>query len=142
MPISHILILAAALAISQSLPEIRITVLELRFSSSSPSSSAGVLGGAVNLTPLTLRYLDRLGVGGRVRRIGIPVRAVDNVALRTGRSLGRMWEGVDGVRVMRGELVGVMRGAAVGGRDGVEVRYGVRVVGIREEEEGRGRMRG
>lgn len=77
-----------------------------------------------------------------MRRIGIPVRAVDNVALRTGRSLGRMWEGVDGVRVMRGELVGVMRGAAVGGRDGVEVRYGVRVVGIREEEEGRGRMRG
>lgn len=146
MPLSHILILgagpaglAAALAISQirnsapfSPPNIRVTVLELR-----PSSGSTLkLGGAVNLTPLALRYLDRLGVGARLRRTGIPVHAIDNVALRTGRLLGSLWKGVDALRVMRSELVACMREAADSAAargSAIEMRYGVRVVSVSEE---------
>lgn len=143
MPLSHILILgagpaglAAALAISQirtpsaspSPPNIRVTILELR-----PSSGSTLkLGGAVNLTPLALRYLDRLGVGTRLRRTGIPVGAVDNVALRTGRLLGSLWKGVDALRVMRSELVACMREVAAESA-AIEIRYGARVVSISEE---------
>jgi 2-polyprenyl-6-methoxyphenol hydroxylase-like FAD-dependent oxidoreductase len=153
MPINHIIILgagpaglASALAISQALPQARITLLELR--ARSPSSAA--LGGAVNLTPLAMRYLDRFGVGAEVRRTGIPVRAVDNVSLRTGGLLGQLWKGVDGLRVHRASLVGIMRDAVEGRKgdaDGTgvrrvaEVRYGVRVVSIVEEEGGDGEGR-
>ncbi|KAB5532685.1 hypothetical protein GE09DRAFT_1227861 [Coniochaeta sp. 2T2.1] len=140
MTISHILILgagpagaAAALAISQipSSPPLRITVLELR----PKHVKTNNLGGAINLTPSAMRYLDRMGVGTQVRRIGIPVGGVDNVALRTGRLLGTLWKGVDACRVMRADLVGVMR-AGLEGREeeGVEIRYAVRVVEIREED--------
>ncbi|OIW32023.1 FAD/NAD(P)-binding domain-containing protein [Coniochaeta ligniaria NRRL 30616] len=142
MPITQVLILGAgpaglstALSISQipSSPPIRVTILELRPATVTTAS----LGGAVNLTPPALRYLDRLGVGAQLRRTGIPVGAVENVSLRTGRLLGALWRGVDGVRVMRSGLVACMRGV-VAGREGVEVRYGVRVVEIREEGTGTG----
>lgn len=139
MPVTHVLILgagpaglSAALAIPQlpSSPPIRVTVLEVR----PATGSAGALGGAVNMTPLGLRYLDRLGVGRRVRSMGIPVGGVDSVALRTGRFLGSMWKGVDGLRVMRSWVVGCMREAVR--EKGVEIRYGIRVVGVREEATG------
>jgi 2-polyprenyl-6-methoxyphenol hydroxylase-like FAD-dependent oxidoreductase len=137
MALSHVIVLgggpaglAAALAISQvhTSPPIRVTVLELRPLTSTTAS----LGGSVNLTPLALRYLDRLGVGAKVRQSGIPVGAVDNVALRTGRLLGSLWKGVDALRVMRSELVACMRDVA-DGTPGIEIRYGIRVVYIREE---------
>lgn len=137
MALPHVLVLgagpaglAAALAISQiqDTPPIRVTVLELRPSTSTTAN----LGGSVNLTPLALRYLDRLGVGAKVRRIGIPVGAVDNIALRTGRLLGSLWKGVDALRIMRSELVACMRAVAAGTKS-IDIRYGVRVASIREE---------
>ncbi|RKK84826.1 hypothetical protein BFJ68_g10364 [Fusarium oxysporum] len=93
--------LAAALVLSQitiqgSPP--RITILELR-------PKVETLGGTILLTPLALRYLDFLGVGSRSRKLGIPVRGVDVVALRTGRTLGQMFPGTDVLRVMRHHLV-------------------------------------
>lgn len=96
--------LAAALALSQqSTAEspIHITVLELR-------DAIQTLGGAVNLTPLALRYLDSLGVAGRVRAQAARVNGIDIVAHRTGGLLGTMWEGRDAVRVSRQAMVEAM----------------------------------
>ncbi|KAK1765844.1 FAD/NAD(P)-binding domain-containing protein [Phialemonium atrogriseum] len=158
MPLSHILILgagpaglSAALAISQlppppspaAAPRLRVTVLELR-----PRGAGTTLGGAVNLTPLALRYLDRLGgAGALLRPRGCAVGAgIDMVALRTGSRRGTLWRGVDMLRVRRHDLAESLRGAveegdaqAADGRGGgVELRYGVSVVGIREEGEAGG----
>jgi hypothetical protein len=82
--IMHIVIIGAALALSQvtilgSPP--RITILELRL-------KKDILGGTILLTTFALRNLDALDVGSRLRKLGISVRGVDLVALRTGRTLG------------------------------------------------------
>lgn len=142
MPISNIIIMGAgpaglstALAISQlpSSSPIHITILELRPS----TATVAMLGGSINLTPLALRYLDRLGVGDRLRRLGIPVteKGIELVALRTGAFLGSLWKGADALRVARSDLVACLR-EAVGKTDGIEIRYGVRVVDVREDGEG------
>ncbi|TPX09376.1 uncharacterized protein E0L32_009420 [Thyridium curvatum] len=133
MTINHVVILgagpaglAAALALARSpAPSPRVTVLELR------AHPAPALGGTINLTPLAMRYLDRLGAGARLRPRGIPVRGIDILSLRTGRPLGRMWDGVDALRVLRQELVSALVETA---REagGVELRYGVRVIEIEE----------
>ncbi|KAL1866972.1 hypothetical protein VTK73DRAFT_4441 [Phialemonium thermophilum] len=147
MPISHVLVLgagpaglAAALSLSQQ-PDspFRITVLEIR-------SAPGSLGGAIHLTPLALRYLDRLSdtsaststtVGARVRSLACPIRAgIDLVSLRTGASLGTRWHNTDAVRVRRRDLVASLTEAARA-RDNISLRYDVRAVGIRDEEEQR-----
>ncbi|EWY97386.1 hypothetical protein FOYG_02234 [Fusarium oxysporum NRRL 32931] len=112
--------LAAALALSQitiqgSPP--RITILELR-------PKVETLGRTILLTPLALRYLDVLGVGSRLRKLGIPVRGVDVVALRTGQTLGQMFPGTDMLRVMRHNLVQCMADAvAEMPKDRVNLRY-------------------
>lgn len=124
--------LAAALALSQitiqgSPP--RITILELR-------PKVETLGGTILLTPLALRYLDVLGVGSRLRNLGIPVRGVDVVALRTGRTLGQMFPGTDVLRVMRHHLVQCMADAvAEMTKDRVNLRYGARVTDIQQVDD-------
>lgn len=141
MPVSHVLILgagpaglAAALSISKlpdsgSSPPIRVTVLELR-------PDAGTLGGAINLTPLAMRYLDRLGAGSRLRPRGAPVSAgIDMVSLRTGSLRGSLWQNYDALRVRRHDLAAslleTLRASENAAR--IDLRYGVKVVGIREE---------
>src|SRR4051794_33013119 len=88
--------LAAALALNQlSTPSspTRVTVLELR-------PNIQTLGGAVNLTPLAMRYLDALGVGARLRPLGVKVSHINITSLRTGTSLGKLWPNVDAIRVL------------------------------------------
>ncbi|KAK4236113.1 hypothetical protein C8A03DRAFT_17209 [Achaetomium macrosporum] len=136
--------LAAALALhhqqSHSRP-IRVTILERR--QQQTSTTLG-LGGAINLTPLAMRYLDALGVGPRLRPLGVRVSpGIAILSHRTGALLGRLWPGVDALRVLRRDLVGAMvetvKEAALGGGGGggIEVRYGVDVRGIEESAEGR-----
>ena len=96
--------LAAALALSQqSTAEspIHVTILELR-------DAIQTLGGAINLTPLALRYLDSIGVAERVRAQAAKCNGIDIVAHRTGGLLGTMWEGRDAVRVSRQAMVEAM----------------------------------
>lgn len=109
-------------------PVLCITVLELR-------PQVATLGGSINLTPLALRYLDRLGVAARLRPRGIPVRAIEMVSLRTGRLLGRLWPDVDAVRARRHDLVTSMLETARSGEHAqrITVRYGAKVVALREE---------
>ena len=139
MPLNHILILgagpaglSAALSLAQmsrskSTP-LRITVLELR-----PVPTT--LGGTINLTPLGLRYVDRLGAGNRLRPQGIRVRGIDMVSLRTGSRLGGLWEGVDAMRIRRSSLVDSLLETCrdAENRDIIEIRFGVRVTAISEK---------
>ncbi|KLO87845.1 salicylate hydroxylase [Fusarium fujikuroi] len=121
--------LAAALALSQTTIQgspTQITILELR-------PKVETLGGTILLTPLALRYLDDLGVGSRLRKLGIPVRGVDVVALRTGRTLGQMLPGTDALRVIRHHLVQCMSDVVAElPQDRVTLRYGATVTGIQQ----------
>ncbi|KAL2126240.1 hypothetical protein VTI74DRAFT_1369 [Chaetomium olivicolor] len=121
--------LAAALALHQQSTEsspIQVTVLELR-------PSIQTIGGAVNLTPLAMRYLDALEVGPRVRRLGAKVTYIEMFSQRTGSSLGRLWPNVDAIRVLRQDLVEAMVQTvrAVPG-DEIRLRYGTKVTSIEE----------
>ncbi|KAG7294133.1 hypothetical protein NEMBOFW57_004197 [Staphylotrichum longicolle] len=121
--------LAAALALHEQSTEsspIRVTVLELR-------PSIQTLGGAVNLTPLAMRYLDALGVGSRLRPLGVKVNYINMFSHRTGSSLGRLWPNVDAIRVLRQNLVEAMvqTARAVPG-DRVILRYGAKVTCIEQ----------
>ncbi|KAI1027770.1 hypothetical protein LB503_011855 [Fusarium chuoi] len=124
--------LAATLALSQTAIQgspPRITVLELR-------PKVETLGGTIMLTPLALRYLDAPGVGSRLRKLGIPVRAVDVVALRTGRTLGQMLPGTDALRVLRHHLVQCMSDVVAElPNDLVTLRYGARVTDIQQVDD-------
>ncbi|KAK4041405.1 hypothetical protein C8A01DRAFT_45464 [Parachaetomium inaequale] len=121
--------LAAALALHQQSTDsapFQVTVLELR---------AGVqtIGGAVNLTPLAMRYLDALGVGPRLRPLGAKVSYIEMLSHRTGSSLGRLWPDVDAIRVLRQDLVEAMlqTARAVPG-DQLRLRFGAKVASIEE----------
>ncbi|KAH8651026.1 hypothetical protein BX600DRAFT_501843 [Xylariales sp. PMI_506] len=165
---------------SRQQPPLRITVLELR-------PGIQTIGGAVNLTPLAMRYLDYLLEGGgggggegeeavpttgsvgvdggdghspsrplirSLRQSGHPVAAIDLVSMRNGRRLGSLWEGADALRVSRSSIVESLLAAARswgGEKEGgaassaspsssspsrarIEVRYGIKVKSIKEEE--------
>ncbi|PWI70637.1 salicylate hydroxylase [Purpureocillium lilacinum] len=119
---------------------LHVTVLEMR-------TEVQRLGGAINLTPLALRYIDWLGAGERLRPQAAPVSAIELVAHRTGKLLGQLWPGVDAIRVQRQLLVEALRDAL---RElpqsedvQVDVIYGARVRGIEEfgEADGDGGVR-
>ncbi len=123
--------LATALSLAQhpscAKSPIRITILELR-------DTIQTIGGAINLTPLALRYLDSLGAGKRLRPRGSTVSAIELVAHRTGHLLGRLWPGVDALRVERQCLVESLLDAL---REDVDsglatIEYGAKVVSIEE----------
>ena len=107
--------LAAALALrQQSTPSspIRVTLLELR-------PNVQTLGGAVNLTPLAMRYLDSLGIGPRLRPLGIKVSYIDIISSRTGTSLGKLWHFQD--------VAGV---APAVGKSAIETPVGIAILSI------------
>lgn len=94
--------LATALSLglhpSSSTSPIHITLLELR-------ETVQTIGGTINLTPLALRYLDSLGAGKRLRSRGSTVSAIELVAHRTGKRIGRLWPDVDALRVRREAVI-------------------------------------
>ncbi|KAK4207691.1 hypothetical protein QBC37DRAFT_433077 [Rhypophila decipiens] len=118
---------------SESLAPFCITILELR-----PNIETGTqLGGAINLTPLALRYLDALGVGEKLRPLGCKVSGIDFLSHRSGVSLGKMWPDFDSLRVARHDVVESMARKVLetseqseAGR--VSIRYGVKVTKIEE----------
>ncbi|KAJ0423146.1 hypothetical protein BJY00DRAFT_321866 [Aspergillus carlsbadensis] len=138
--------LATAISLSQKFAQtspavdldLSITVYELR---DAPSA----LGGPVNLTPKALRCLDKLGVLAKLceRKAGCPVDAIQLFSMRTGAEIatidyngpdGTGFGGYKGWRVMRCDLLNAMVDVAAGSR-GVDIRFGKRLTGIREEEE-------
>lgn len=126
--------LAAALALTKQPPvpssPLQITVLELR-------NGVQTLGGAVNLTPLALRYLDWLGAGQKLRPQASTVSAIELVAHRTGGLLGRLWPDVDAIRAQRQLLVEALRDTIYElpqGKDDakVEIKYGAKITNMQE----------
>ncbi|OAA69007.1 salicylate hydroxylase [Cordyceps fumosorosea ARSEF 2679] len=134
--------LSAAIAIAQhpssSAPSrsVHITVLELR-------PGVQTIGGAVNMTPLALHYLDALGgAGARLRPRGHAASAIELVAHRTGRLLATLWPGVDALRVRRQDVVEALTEAAVAlgdsneDPDALRIVYGARVEDLAELDNG------
>lgn len=126
--------LSTALALVKQPPvsssPLHITVLELR-------DGVQTLGGAVNLTPLALRYLDWLGAGGKLRPQASTVSAIELVAHRTGGLLGRLWPDVDAIRAQRQLLVEALRDAiyelSTGNQDPkVDIIYDAKINEMRE----------
>lgn len=122
-------------ASSRPSPPIRITILELR-----PNIETGTqLGGAINLTPLALRYLDALGVGQKLRSLGCKVSHIDMLSHRSGVSLGKLWPDMDSSRVARHDVVECMArqvlevsGHDDAGAGAINLVYGVKVTKIEE----------
>lgn len=126
--------LATALALTKqpAIPSspLRITIIELR-------SGVQTLGGAINLTPLALRYLDWLGAGEKLRPQCSTVSAIELVAHRTGGLLGRLWPDVDAIRAQRQLLVESLRDTIYelpAGKDvpKVDIIYGAKIKDIKE----------
>ncbi|KAK2806472.1 hypothetical protein FQN50_005890 [Emmonsiellopsis sp. PD_5] len=150
MPTSTILILgggiaghAVALALSKTLtplvPDLKIIIYELR---DVPSTS----GGAINLTPVAQRHLDRLGVLDELDKLGpaggIDVDAIEIFSANSGRKMGAVdfagkdgkgYGGYKGRRMMRICLQLAMI-AALEKTPNVELVYGKKVVGGIETE--------
>jgi 2-polyprenyl-6-methoxyphenol hydroxylase-like FAD-dependent oxidoreductase len=123
--------LSAAIALARiSTPEapITVTVLELR-------SKLSTIGGAVNLTPLALRYLDYLGVAQKVRDRGIRTSAIEMVSQRTGKSIANLWPNVDNLRVERSSIVESLM-ERITDLKNATVRFGALVSHIEEAPDG------
>jgi 2-polyprenyl-6-methoxyphenol hydroxylase-like FAD-dependent oxidoreductase len=138
MPVQSVIVLgagiaglAAALALTKH-NRLRVQIYELR---SGPSP----LGGAINLTPNAMRLLDHLGVvrGGALENVGARVPRIEIFSLRDGRPRAQLdFSDVQRFkftarRVRRADLIAALTAALA--REGVEVRYGMRATGIRDE---------
>lgn len=110
---------------TKSSSPLHITLLERR-------DSVQTLGGAINLTPLALRYLDSLGAGKALREASSPVSAIELVGHRLGNLLVKLWPGVDAIRILRqtlveGLLTTLKERASSSSDDKVSVVYGAKI---------------
>lgn len=126
--------LATAIALSRanSAPSsnaqpLRITLVELR-------SSIQTIGGAVNVTPLAMRYLNSLGAEGKLLDHSISLdHGIDYISLRTGQLLGNFWGGIGARRVSRYALVEALLAVLQKEHsEAVEIQWGRRVTEICE----------
>lgn len=138
--------LATALALHKYLPspKPRITIYEIR---ASPST----IGGAVNLTPKALRYLDHLGVYQifEDKKVGAECRTIELFDLYSGTKYAEVdFRGADGNgigkgegkkffsrRVMRCEIQDALL-QLVREQDGTEIVFGKKAVEVTESAEG------
>ncbi|KAK4501930.1 hypothetical protein PRZ48_007740 [Zasmidium cellare] len=138
--------LSSAIALKKYLPDPKpiITIVETR---SAPST----IGGAVNLTPKALRYLDHLGVLEvlHAEGAGAECRAIELFDLYTGSKTADLdFRGRDGdgigktgskkyfaMRVMRKELQRALL-KVMGEQEGCELLFGKDVVDIEESTDG------
>ena len=114
---------ASAIALTR-LNKISCSIYEIR-----PEPST--IGGAVNLTPNALRYLEHLGVLARLLLKGCEVRHIDVISQRTGQKLGAVnFDNLPkfkqrALRVLRSDLLQVLLEALE--EEGVKVQYGKRI---------------
>jgi salicylate hydroxylase len=136
MQIQHAIIIgggisgiAAALALTR-LNGMACSIFEIR-------SKAAAIGGAINLTPNALRYLEHLGVLPRLMPHGCEVKYIEVTSLRNGQRLGTInYDNLEkfkyrALRVMRCDLIEAM--LATLEELGVAVQYGMEIESIVEE---------
>ncbi|KAF2469980.1 FAD/NAD(P)-binding domain-containing protein [Lindgomyces ingoldianus] len=138
MPLNHAIIIgggiagaASALALTKC-NDMTCSVFEIR-------SEPATIGGAINLTPNALRYLEYLGVLSRLKPKGCEVRFIDIISHRTGQSLGKLnFDNLPkfkhrAIRVVRNDLLQCMLETLR--EAGVEVQYGMRIDSVEEREQ-------
>jgi salicylate hydroxylase len=136
MPIQHAIIIgggisgiAAALALTR-LNSMACTIFEIR-------AKPATIGGAINLTPNALRYLELLGVLPRLMPQGCEVKYIEVASLRTGQRLGTInYDNLEkfkyrALRVMRCDLLKAMLTTLE--ELGVAVQYGMEIESVVEE---------
>ena len=123
--------LSTALALAKEADSnLQVTVLELR-------DGVQTLGGAVNLTPLAMRYIDCLGAGPKLRPQASTVQAIELIAHRTGSLLGRLWPDVDAIRVERQLLVESLRDTILQtASHKVNIAYNAKITTLDQREDG------
>ena len=127
--------MSAAIALAKSSKEtnlapIHITIVELR-------PALQTIGGAINVTPLAMRYLDYLGAGIRLRSRAIDLNdGLDYVSLRTGQRIGNIWGGIGSMRAARQAVVESLLQTIEEDHAGtIDVQWGRKVTAITEHEE-------
>jgi 2-polyprenyl-6-methoxyphenol hydroxylase-like FAD-dependent oxidoreductase len=137
MTVNHVLILgggisgvAAALSIIRD-NQLKCTVFEIR-------SVLSTIGGAVNLTPNALRYLDHLGVLDKLTTQSCEVPRIEIYAARTGKKLSELdFDHVDKFkfrarRVLRYDLLNAMIKTLK--ESGGGIQYGTKAISISHSE--------
>jgi 2-polyprenyl-6-methoxyphenol hydroxylase-like FAD-dependent oxidoreductase len=139
MPIQKVIIIgggiagvAAAIALKK-FNNLDVEIFELR-----PEFST--LGGAINLTPFAMRYLDHLGVASKLIPLSCEVARIEMRSLRNGAYLGQLdYSNVEklkfrGRRVMRATLMDALLDTL---RElGVQVQYGKKAETIAVDDQG------
>jgi 2-polyprenyl-6-methoxyphenol hydroxylase-like FAD-dependent oxidoreductase len=138
MPTQHAIIIgggiagaAAALALTHR-NRMTCSIFEIR-------SEPATIGGAINLTPNALRYLEHLGALSRLKPKGCEVKYIDILSMRTGQRLGKIdFDNIErfkhhALRVMREDLLQSMLQTLK--EVGVDVQYGMKVQSVTEANE-------
>ncbi|KAF2502208.1 FAD/NAD(P)-binding domain-containing protein [Lophium mytilinum] len=139
MPINHIIIIGGGIAgVASALALLRhnkvhCSVFEIR-------SEPTTIGGAINLTPNALRYLDHLGVLPRLLPKGCEVHHIDVISQRTGANLGQIdFDKVEkfkhrALRILRADLLDALLEELE--ESGVKVQYSKRIDSVLERDDG------
>ncbi|MDI1490862.1 MAG: hypothetical protein OHK93_002067 [Ramalina farinacea] len=138
MALSNVVIIGAGIcglstAISLHKLGVPFTIYEIR---SEPST----IGGAVNLTPSALRYLDALDVLPELEQKGYPVRSIELFSIYTQKKFAELSfdnmprYGFRAMRVLRKDLLNSLLNRLE--KLGSHVRYGMRMSSINEDIQG------
>lgn len=123
--------MAAAIALTKY-NNINVQIIELR-------DSPATIGGAINLTPVAMRYLAHLGVADKLIPLSCEVPSIEIYAMRTAKFLGEInYDNVEkfkfrGRRVLRSTLLKALLNTL--SELGVEVEYGRRAESIAVDSE-------
>jgi 2-polyprenyl-6-methoxyphenol hydroxylase-like FAD-dependent oxidoreductase len=122
---------AAAIALTRH-TGMAVSIFEIR-------TEPATIGGAINLTPNALRYLDHLGALARLQPKGCEVKFIEIFSQRTGKSLGKInFDNIEkfkyrALRVMRNELHRALLETLE--ELGVRVQYGKKIQSVSENKD-------
>lgn len=120
--------IAAAIALDQI--DIEVAVYELR-------AVPATVGGATNLTPTAMRYLDHLGVLGEAKNLAAETKAMEVYSIDSGKKLGSVFfdradkTGYGAMRITRWDLLSSLLVGAK--RKGISIHYGAKLTEVIEE---------
>lgn len=122
--------IAAALALDQI--GIEVVVYELR-------PVPATVGGATNLTPTAMRYLDHLGVLGEAQNLAAETKAMEVFSIDSGKKLGSVFfdradkTGYGAMRITRWDLLSSLLAGAKSKE--IPIHYGAKLTEIVEEND-------